>query len=123
MTTTKGVSDLAIVNALRTGKLRPSMVGLSQIEVRYYGNDNDIAESRKFRDDGCDLVSVLYNDAGRVGSFMHCSASYTDYPSDDIEGIGAEYATDGPPETVSYLSDDPALLARIAAIVNNEQEA
>lgn len=112
------VSDQTIYNAIRTGRLKPRDVGLRQFEVRFNApRDVEPDDPENY----CDLVSVIFDDTGRVGSFMHCSDSHTDIPGDDIEGIGGEYAdvTNGYGEyqTTSYLSDDKELLARVRSIV------
>jgi len=106
-----------MVEALESGALKPSQVGLTEIEVRYYADPTaEVPEDKE--ENTCDLVAVTYTDDGKRTA-PHCDNAYTDDKSDTIEGVGGEYATTGDRrETFSYISDDKDLVARVAAILD-----
>jgi hypothetical protein len=107
----------AIVDGLENGYLKPSQVGLTEIEVRYYADHTvEVPEDKEV--DTCELVSVTYTDDGKRTA-PHCDNAYTDERSDTIEGIGGEYATTGDRrETFSYVNDDKDLVARLIAVLD-----
>jgi hypothetical protein len=122
---TRVFSDEQIAGLLDEGILDPTAVGLKWIEVRYFGTCHGMSKASpcQHTDETRNQYVTRY-----VKPSGHLRADYEQIEDESActnmwatgehgpEGIAAEYEQGG---TVSYLSDDPALMERIFEYVRD----